>query len=71
MQNTVFKYFDLRRGLHINTKPQQLDRQGKVIPALYAAGEGTGGLHGTNRVGGECDSEHLRLWPHSRRQCRQ
>ena len=39
-------------GLHINTKAQVLDRQYKVIPALYAVGEGTGGVHGTNRVGG-------------------
>ncbi|MBQ7594980.1 MAG: FAD-binding protein, partial [Synergistaceae bacterium] len=25
---------------------------GSVIPGLYAAGEVTGGIHGTNRVGG-------------------
>ena len=25
---------------------------GKVIPGLYAAGETTGGIHGTNRAGG-------------------
>lgn len=29
-----------------------LDWEGKVIPGLYAAGEITGGIHGTNRVGG-------------------
>ncbi len=39
-------------GLNINTKTQVLDRGGKVIPALYAAGEITGGIHGANRVGG-------------------
>ena len=39
-------------GLNINTKTQVLDRSGKVIPALYAAGEVTGGIHGANRVGG-------------------
>ena len=38
-------------GLNINTKAQVLDRQMKVIPGLYAAGEVTGGIHGTNRVG--------------------
>ena len=52
MQSTAFKYFDHRRGLHINTKRQQFDRQSKVIPALYAAGEGTGGVLGTNLLGG-------------------
>lgn len=39
-------------GLHINTKAQVLDVEGKVIPGLYAAGEITGGVHGTNRIGG-------------------
>lgn len=39
-------------GLDINTRAQVLDRHGKVIPALYAAGEITGGIHGANRVGG-------------------
>ncbi|MEM3474880.1 MAG: FAD-binding protein, partial [Nitrososphaerota archaeon] len=39
-------------GLHINTKAQVLDVEGKVIPGLYAAGEITGGIHGTNRIGG-------------------
>ena len=36
----------------INSKTQVIDRQGEVIPGLYAAGEVTGGIHGTNRVGG-------------------
>ncbi|MEN6465307.1 MAG: flavocytochrome c [Syntrophaceae bacterium] len=31
---------------------QVMDREDKVIPRLYAAGEVTGGVHGTNRVGG-------------------
>jgi flavocytochrome c len=39
-------------GLRINTEAQVLDRRGKVIRGLYAAGEVTGGIHGTNRVGG-------------------
>ncbi len=39
-------------GVRINVKAQVLDRTGKVIPGLYAAGEVTGGIHGTNRVGG-------------------
>ena len=39
-------------GINCNTKAQVLDWQGKVVPRLYAAGEITGGIHGTNRVGG-------------------
>lgn len=39
-------------GARIDTKARVLDREGKVIPGLYAAGEVTGGIHGTNRVGG-------------------
>jgi flavocytochrome c len=39
-------------GLRTNVKAQVLDRSGKVIPRLYAAGEVTGGVHGTNRLGG-------------------
>lgn len=39
-------------GARIDTKARVLDRQGKVIPGLYAAGEVTGGIHGSNRVGG-------------------
>lgn len=38
-------------GVKINVKAQVLDAKGKVIPGLYAAGEVTGGIHGTNRVG--------------------
>jgi fumarate reductase flavoprotein subunit/urocanate reductase len=39
-------------GLEINENAQVLDKEGKVIPGLYAAGEVTGGIHGTNRLGG-------------------
>ncbi len=39
-------------GLNTNTKAQVLDALGQPIPRLYAAGEITGGIHGTNRVGG-------------------
>ena len=38
-------------GVKINTKAQVLDHNGKAIPGLFAAGEITGGIHGTNRVG--------------------
>lgn len=39
-------------GIQINTKAEVLDANGNVIPGLYAAGEVTGGIHGTNRLGG-------------------
>lgn len=39
-------------GVRINTQAQVLDVDGNVIPGLYAAGEVTGGIHGTNRLGG-------------------
>lgn len=39
-------------GIEINTKTEVLDKNGNVIPGLYAAGEVTGGIHGTNRLGG-------------------
>ena len=39
-------------GLKINTEAQVIGTDGKVIPGLYACGEVTGGIHGSNRVGG-------------------
>jgi len=39
-------------GLRINTQAQVIDIWGSVIPRLYAAGEVTGGIHGSNRLGG-------------------
>lgn len=39
-------------GVKINTKAQVIGTDGQVIPGLYAAGEVTGGIHGTNRLGG-------------------
>lgn len=38
-------------GVTINKKAQVLNEAGNIIPGLYAAGEVTGGIHGTNRVG--------------------
>lgn len=29
-----------------------IDKEGNVIPDLFAAGEVTGGIHGANRIGG-------------------
>ncbi|MEG1207248.1 MAG: flavocytochrome c [Angelakisella sp.] len=39
-------------GVQINTEAQVLDKAGNVISGLYAAGEVTGDIHGTNRIGG-------------------
>lgn len=39
-------------GVVINESAQVLDGEGNVIPGFYAAGEVTGGIHGTNRLGG-------------------
>jgi fumarate reductase flavoprotein subunit len=39
-------------GLKINTNAQVLTITGDAIPGLYAAGEVTGGVHGTTRVEG-------------------
>lgn len=44
-------------GVRINTENKCLSILGDVVPGLYAAGEVTGGLHGSNRIGGNaiCD----------------
>ncbi|MBQ9210684.1 MAG: FAD-dependent oxidoreductase [Clostridia bacterium] len=39
-------------GVLINEKTQVLDQEENVIPGLYAAGEVTGGFHGSKRVDG-------------------
>lgn len=39
-------------GLKINTNTQVLKADGTAISGLYAAGEVTGGVHGSNRIGG-------------------
>lgn len=39
-------------GLRINKDAQVIDIWGNTIPRLYAAGEVTGGIHGSNRLGG-------------------
>ena len=38
-------------GILINTKAEVLNTKKEVIPHLYAAGEVTGNIHGTNRLG--------------------
>jgi urocanate reductase len=39
-------------GVKVNVEDQVIDVNGAIIPGLYAAGEVTGGLHGSNRLGG-------------------
>jgi succinate dehydrogenase/fumarate reductase flavoprotein subunit len=39
-------------GIEINKDTEVLTPGGEVLPGLYAAGECVGGLHGSNRIGG-------------------
>jgi fumarate reductase flavoprotein subunit len=36
----------------INTETAVLNKQQQVIPGAFAAGEVAGGIHGSNRIGG-------------------
>jgi len=44
-------------GVAINHETQVLNKDGKVIKGLFAAGEVAGGLHGNNRIGGNSIAE--------------
>lgn len=44
-------------GLKINTDAEVLDKNGKVIEGLFAAGEVAGGMHAGNRLGGNSLSD--------------
>ncbi|MBQ6594513.1 MAG: flavocytochrome c [Clostridia bacterium] len=44
-------------GLVITTRAEVKDIYGNIIPNLYAAGEVTGGVHGTNRLGSNADAD--------------
>ena len=44
-------------GLVIDTMTRVLDIYGQPIEGLYAAGEVTGGVHGTNRLGSNADAD--------------
>ncbi|MCG5031558.1 flavocytochrome c [Mesosutterella sp. OilRF-GAM-744-9] len=39
-------------GIRVDVKAHALDKNGRWVKGLYAAGETTGGLHGENRLGG-------------------
>ena len=45
-------------GLKINTKAEVINKSGKPIPGLFAAGEVTGGVHGANRLGGNAVADY-------------
>lgn len=40
-------------GVHITTDAQVVKTDGEMVPNLFAAGEVTGGIHGTNRLGSD------------------
>lgn len=44
-------------GVSINTRAEVLKADGNKIDGLYAAGELTGGIHGSNRIGGNAVAE--------------
>jgi succinate dehydrogenase/fumarate reductase flavoprotein subunit len=46
-------------GLHVSPDANVLDKEGKAISGLFAAGEGTGGVHGANRLGGNSVSQTI------------
>lgn len=46
-------------GLQITTGSEVVAKDGKTIPGLFAAGEGTGGVHGKNRLGGNSISQTI------------
>jgi fumarate reductase flavoprotein subunit len=44
-------------GVMINAQTEVIDKSGRAMPGLYAAGEATGGVHGANRLGGNAVSD--------------
>ena len=40
-------------GIKIDEKARVIDKNGNVIKGLYGAGEVTGDIHGTNRLGSD------------------
>ncbi len=44
-------------GVTITPNAEVLDSNGNVIPGFFAAGEVTGGIHGTNRLGSNADAD--------------
>jgi len=46
-------------GLKIDSQTRVIDKDGKPVAGLYAAGEVTGGVHGANRLGGNSIAETI------------
>ena len=46
-------------GIQINEKAEVLNKEGKVIANLFAAGEVAGGVHGANRLGGNAVADFV------------
>ncbi len=46
-------------GIRIDDEARVLDKDGEMIPGLYAAGEVTGGVHGGNRLGGNAVADFV------------
>ncbi len=46
-------------GIKIDDQAQVIDVNGNVIPGLFAAGEVTGGVHGSNRLGGNAVADFV------------
>jgi len=46
-------------GVKVDTENRVLDTDGNIIEGLYAAGEIVGGIHGTNRLGGNAITDIL------------
>ena len=51
MFSSVVSVHHTMGGLEIDELARVIDKNGDVIPGLYAAGEVTGGIHGGNRLG--------------------
>ena len=52
LQKVVPSVHHTMGGIRISTETEVLDAEGNPIPGLYAAGAVVGGVHGTNRLGG-------------------
>ena len=52
LQRVVPSVHHTMGGLMINEEAQVINQDGEAVEGLYAAGEVTGGIHGSNRLGG-------------------
>jgi fumarate reductase flavoprotein subunit len=66
IRQSRFYAIEIRPGVHytmggvlIDTQTRVLNKDGKPLAGLFAAGEVTGGVHGANRLGGNSISETI------------